>query len=238
MAEQEGLIGISRLTDTPLHINRYQQGPTYSTGNYSQYFIITYNGKGFENWVSLVAQTVKNLPAMWGTWVPSPGQEDPLEEEMATHSSVLAGESHGQRSLAGYSSWGHKDLDMTEWLTLSLHIHIYIERDTDINLNHYALHLKLTHCQSTILQLKRKKKQASQLPPESTLWLFPDGVIFLIPPGLTFIYSFIYLFFDWRIIALQNFAVFCQTTAWISHRYTHTPSLFSLPPISLTIPCP
>ena len=35
--------------------------------------------------------------------VQSPGQEDPLEEEMATHSSVLAEESHGQRSLVGYS---------------------------------------------------------------------------------------------------------------------------------------
>ena len=34
--------------------------------------------------------------------------KDPLEEEMATHSSFLAGESHGQRSLVGYSPWGHK----------------------------------------------------------------------------------------------------------------------------------
>ena len=40
-------------------------------------------------------------------WVQSLGQEDPLEEEMATHSSVLAGKSHGQRSLAGYSLRGH-----------------------------------------------------------------------------------------------------------------------------------
>ena len=32
----------------------------------------------------------------------------------------LSGKSHGQRSLAGYSPWGHKELDMTEWLTLSL----------------------------------------------------------------------------------------------------------------------
>ena len=43
-----------------------------------------------------------------------PGLEDPLEKEMATHSSILAGESHGQRSLAGYSPWGHKELDTTE----------------------------------------------------------------------------------------------------------------------------
>ena len=39
-------------------------------------------------------------------WVQSLGWEDPLEEGMATHSSILAGESHGQRSLAGYGPWG------------------------------------------------------------------------------------------------------------------------------------
>ena len=41
-------------------------------------------------WASLVAQMVKHLPATWGTWVRFLGQEDPLEKEMATHSSVLA----------------------------------------------------------------------------------------------------------------------------------------------------
>ena len=35
---------------------------------------------------------------------------------MATHSSILAGKSHGQRALLGYSPWGRKDLDMTERL--------------------------------------------------------------------------------------------------------------------------
>ena len=39
---------------------------------------------------SLVAQRVKNLPAMWETWVQSLGWEDPLEEGVATHSSILA----------------------------------------------------------------------------------------------------------------------------------------------------
>ena len=38
----------------------------------------------------LVAQTVKNLPAMRETWVPSLGWEDPLEKRMATHPSILA----------------------------------------------------------------------------------------------------------------------------------------------------
>ena len=37
-----------------------------------------------------MAQKVKNLPAMWETWVQSLGWEDPLEEDIATHSSVLA----------------------------------------------------------------------------------------------------------------------------------------------------
>ena len=37
-----------------------------------------------------MAQRVKNLPAMWETWVQSLGWEDPLEEGMATHSSILA----------------------------------------------------------------------------------------------------------------------------------------------------
>ena len=41
---------------------------------------------------SLVAQTVKHLPTMWETWVRSLGQEDPLEKEMANHSSTLAWE--------------------------------------------------------------------------------------------------------------------------------------------------
>ena len=42
------------------------------------------------SWVSPVAQLVKNLPAMWETWVRSLGSEDPLEKETATHSSILA----------------------------------------------------------------------------------------------------------------------------------------------------
>ena len=41
-------------------------------------------------WASGVPQMVKNLPAMWETWVRSLGQEDPLEKGLATHSSILA----------------------------------------------------------------------------------------------------------------------------------------------------
>jgi len=56
---------------------------------------------------------VKNLPAVQETWIQSLGQEDPPEEEMATHSSILAEESHRQRSLVGYSPWGHNESDST-----------------------------------------------------------------------------------------------------------------------------
>ena len=67
-----------------------------------------------------MAQWVKNSPAMQETWVWSQGEEDPLEKEMQGTPVFLPGESHGQRSLTGYGPWGPKELDMTEWLTLSL----------------------------------------------------------------------------------------------------------------------
>ena len=61
-----------------------------------------------------MALTVKYLSAMQETRVRSLGQEDPLEKGMATHSSILDGKSHEQRSLADYSPWGHNESDTTE----------------------------------------------------------------------------------------------------------------------------
>ena len=69
---------------------------------------------------SLVAQTVKNPSAMWETWVRSPGWEDSLEEGMATHSNILAWRIAMDRSLAGYSPWGPKELDTTEQLSKTI----------------------------------------------------------------------------------------------------------------------
>ena len=66
------------------------------------------------------AQTAKNLPAVWEAQVPSLRRDDPPGGGMATHSSILHGESHGQRSPGGlYSPWGLKESDTTERLTLS-----------------------------------------------------------------------------------------------------------------------
>ena len=59
-----------------------------------------------------VAQMVERPPAVRETQVRFLGREDPLEKEMATHSST--GKSHGWMSLVGYSPWGHKELERTE----------------------------------------------------------------------------------------------------------------------------
>ena len=72
------------------------------------------------NKTSLVAQMVKHLPTMWETQVQSLGQEDLLEKEMATHSSILAWKIPWMEEPVGYSPWGCKESDTTE----QLHFHL------------------------------------------------------------------------------------------------------------------
>ena len=67
-----------------------------------------------------LAHTAKNLPEMRKTQVWSLGREGPLEKGMAAQSSVLPGESHGQRSLVGYSPWARKESDTTKQLSIHL----------------------------------------------------------------------------------------------------------------------
>ena len=90
---------------------------------------------------------------MWDTRVLSLGQEDPLEKEMATHSSILAGESQGWRTLVGYSQRGRKATSLTHlflksaktysiiWVLYALH------EMAKIHLSNY-FHLELTHLTS------------------------------------------------------------------------------------------
>ena len=75
------------------------------------------------SWASLVAQLVKNSPAVRETWVLCLGWEDPLEKGKATHSSIPTPEL--------YSPWDHKELDMTE--RLSLHACVKAEVYADIS---------------------------------------------------------------------------------------------------------
>ena len=105
----------------------------------------------------MAAQTVKNLPViqirlpMQKTWVQSLGWEDLLEKGMATTPGFLPGKSHGQRSLANYSVWGHKESDMNEHLLLSLqYIHLsfskicLLHKDLWMCVNE-CLHVCVTH---------------------------------------------------------------------------------------------
>ena len=66
-----------------------------------------------------MVQRLKCLPAMWKTWVRSLGREDPLEKEMATHSSILAWRIPWMEELGGLQSTGRKESDTTE----RLHFH-------------------------------------------------------------------------------------------------------------------
>ena len=67
------------------------------------------------SWASLVAQLVKNPPAMWETWVRSLGWEDSLRREKLPTPVFWPGEFRGL-----YSPWGHKESDMTEQLSLCI----------------------------------------------------------------------------------------------------------------------
>ena len=66
-----------------------------------------------------MAWRVKRLPAMRETQVRSPGREDPLEEEMATHSGILAWKIPWMEEPGSHSPLGHKELDTTVQLTLN-----------------------------------------------------------------------------------------------------------------------
>ena len=65
-------------------------------------------------WASLMTHRVKNPLAMWETWIRSLGWENPLEESMATHSSVLAWRIPGTGEPGGLPSMGSHRVDTTE----------------------------------------------------------------------------------------------------------------------------
>ena len=72
-------------------------------------------------WASLLAQTIKNPPAMQQTWIWPLDWEDPLEKAKATYPRILA-----WRILGIYSSWGHKESNTTEQLSLTSSHNYYI----------------------------------------------------------------------------------------------------------------
>ena len=110
---------------------------------------------------SLVAQTVKTPPSMLKTWVQYLGQEDPLEKGWLPTPVLLPEEFREQRSLAGYSPWGLKELDTTERLTPSL-----------------SLFTSKAGCENTFLVLTHKLRNPWKFPTppkgkSSQNWLVP-----------------------------------------------------------------
>ena len=87
-----------------------------------------------------VAQMVKNPPAMWETWVRSLGQEDPLEEGMATHSSMLAWRIPKDRGAWWAAVLGVAQSDMTEQLSIAQHMYsIYMRAQSCLTLRPHGL---------------------------------------------------------------------------------------------------
>ena len=96
--------------------------------------------------LSLVAQTGKNPPVVWETWVWSLSWEDPLEKGKATHSSILAGKIHGQRSL-----WAavHRVTESRTWLSNWARMQSILQKaswgkDSVYLIRHYILNKELS----------------------------------------------------------------------------------------------
>ena len=93
--------------------------------------------KEYTTWgvASLVAQTVKNPTALQKTGFDPWVRKISWRREWLHIPEFLPGESHGQRSLVGYSPWGHKELDTTEGLSLSIRKGTLIATNFDMELN-------------------------------------------------------------------------------------------------------
>ena len=78
-----------------------------------------------------MVQRLKCLPAVWETWVRSLGREDPLEKEIATHSSILPWRIPWTEELGGLQSTGRKELDTIE--QLHFHFHFAHQNKTEFS---------------------------------------------------------------------------------------------------------
>ena len=135
---------------------------------------------------------VKNMPAMQETQVQSLGQKIPWRREWQPTPVFLPGESHGQRSLVGYSPWGCKESDTTEATShthICIYIYIYISPNTYIQIL-LVLQILLISLYTPIreikwivsLRLRDKAEQASDLA-SNLPGHCPDGGWLCLPAG-------------------------------------------------------
>ena len=94
---------------------------------------------GSDKTSDLVAQTVKRLPAMWETWVKSHVSKIPWKRLWQPTPLFLPGKFHGERSLAGFSSWDHKESDTTERVTHRQSISLPVELNWLISKSEYLI---------------------------------------------------------------------------------------------------
>ena len=91
--------------------------------------VITFPPRSKHLSVFLVMQMIKRLPTMWETWVQSLVGKISQRRKWQPTPVFLPGKFHGQRSLVGYSPWGHKESDTTE----QLHFHLQCELDNSFS---------------------------------------------------------------------------------------------------------
>ena len=112
------------------------------------------------------------------------------------------------------------------------------EKNTNHKLEHNMNHIKLliSHCYFHAALCDLIRFCFTSVNVNSHSWIFFYKVYADSTIEITSLFLCFYFIFYWRVIALQNFVVFCQTSTWISHRYTYIPSSLNLSPIFLPIP--
>ena len=162
---------------------------------------------------------------MQETQVQSLSQEDPLVKGMATHYSVLAWKiPWTEKPGRLYSPWCHKELDMTEWLTLSLLL-LTTPEITDhisVQFSHSVDSATSAVCQASLSikswSLLKLMSFESVMPFHH---LIPCHPLLLLPSIFPNIRIFLpFIFNSWRVITLQYCSGFCHTVTWISHGFT------------------
>ena len=126
-------------------------------------------------WASLVAQRLKRLPAMPETRVRSLGQEDPWRRKWQPTPVLLPGESHGGRSLVGYSPWGRKESDSIDYLLCLPENTVLLKQLSSFSCcGEDHLSCKFYQCKE-----KQKKRRICSITVPPPLW------IILWPPNIT-----------------------------------------------------
>ena len=118
---------------------------------------------------------------MQETGVQCLGSEDPLEKGMTTCSTFLPGESHGQRSLAGYSLWGPQGMGHNRATEQHFHFHL-LPQINPVGESHPGIQSILLHCLPDLVHSLHKNVQAKSTNPDVSIKTCPKpGKTFLIP---------------------------------------------------------